>query len=332
MGLDVAQASHPQTSITKGFKSFFTNREIVPLVILCLLCLFFTLLQPSFLTYYNLLTILTQMATLLILTVGMTMIILMGRIDLSTGGVVSFCSVSVAMLFPIAGLWAFVLGILIGMVFGFINGILHQYLRIPSFISTFGVGGIALGLAYTLCNGQPIAVPQEYTAYRLLIIGDSIRGLGNIHLIALITMIIGWIMLKFTPLGRYIYAIGYQEKVAVMSGVSIVKTVITVFTFYGLCAGLVGGLLTCRLAIGGPAVGDPLTLQAIATVLVGGTAINGGSGGIIRSLIGCAIITVLLNGMNIAAVNPYARQVILGVAIVAVVAFTLDRTKISVVK
>ena len=332
MGLDVAHESYSHTNITKSIKSFLTNSEILPLVILLLLCFFFTLLQPAFLTYYNLLTILTQMATLLILTVGMTMVILMGRIDLSTGGVVSFCSVSVAMLFPIAGLWAFVLGILIGIVFGFINGILHQYLRIPSFISTFGVGGIALGLAYTLCNGQPIAVPQEYTAYRLLIIGDSIRGLGNIHLIALITMIIGWIMLKFTPLGRYIYAIGYQEKVAVMSGVSIVKTVITVFTFYGLCAGLVGGLLTCRLAIGGPAVGDPLTLQAIATVLVGGTAINGGSGGIIRSLIGCAIITVLLNGMNIAAVNPYARQVILGVAIVAVVAFTLDRTKISVVK
>ena len=332
MNRQTSQVQSDEFSTAASLKKIFLGREVLPLVILIALSAFFTILQPSFFTVYNFLTVITQLSTLLILTVGMTIIILMGRIDLSTGGVVSFCSVAAALLLPQVGFWAFILGIVIGMAFGFLNGIIHQYMKIPSFISTFGVGGIALGLAYTICNGQPIAVSQDFTAHRMMIIGSSIHGMGNIHFIALAVTVLGWILLKFTPMGRYVYAIGYQEQVARMSGVPIRKTVMIAFIIYGFCAGLVGVLLTCRLAIGGPEVGNPFALQAIATVLVGGTAISGGSGGIIRSLIGCGIITVLLNGMNITAVNPYFRQVVLGLAIVVVVAFTLDRTKISVVK
>jgi ribose transport system permease protein len=333
MASEIASQAPSQSSGEFGkLRGKIINREFLPLLILVLLSLTFSIMQPAFLSYYNFLTIITQAATLLILTISMTMIILMGRIDLSTGGVISFTSVSVALLFPVAGLGGFFLGILIGLGFGLVNGLCHQYMRIPSFISTFGVGGIALGLAYTICGGQPIAVPQEFAPIRNLIIGDSIDQLGNIHFIALFMTIVGYFILRHTAFGRYVYSLGYQEKVSHMSGVPIKKTVISGFAFHGLCCGLVGALLTCRLAIGGPQVGDPFTLQAIATVLVGGTAISGGSGSIARSLVGCAIITVLLNGMNIAAVNPYARQVVLGVAIVLVVAFTLDRSKISVVK
>lgn len=306
--------------------------DIMPLFILGTLCLVLTLWEPAFLSLYNALTIISQLSTLLILATGMTLIILAGRIDLSTGGVVSFCSVAVALLFPGFGLWAFVIGIIIGTAFGFLNGIVHQYCRIPSFISTFGVGGIALGLAYTVCAGQPIAVPAECFSYRMFIIGKSIYGLGNIHFMAVSITILGYFLLRYTPLGRYVYAIGYQEKVAKLSGVPITKYIILIFSFYGMCAGLVGGLLTCRLAIGGPAVGDPFTLLTIAAVLVGGTAITGGSGGIFQTIVGSAIITVLMNGMNITAINPYARQVILGIAIIVVVAFTLDRSKILIVK
>lgn len=313
-------------------KVYEVRYDIVPLFILGILCLIFTLLQPAFLSLYNGLTVITQLATLLILATGMTLIILAGRIDLSTGGVVSFCSVAVALLFPGFGLWAFVIGIIIGTAFGLLNGTVHQYCKIASFISTFGVGGIALGLAYTICAGQPIAVPAECYSYRMFIIGKSIYGLGNIHFMAIGVAALGYFLLRYTPVGRYVYAIGYQEKVAKLSGVPITKYVILIFAFYGMCAGLVGGLLTSRLAIGGPAVGDPFTLLTIAAVVVGGTALTGGSGGILRTIVGSAIIIVLMNGMNIAAINPYARQVVLGIAIIVVVAFTLDRSKILVVK
>ncbi len=323
---------HRESRMIRSIRNLLVSGNITPLLILTILCVVWAFMQPAFLSAYNALTILTSLSTLLILAVGMTFIILAGRVDLSTGGVVSFCSVVVAMLFPYLGLWAILLGILVGAAFGFLNGIIHQYLKIPSFISTFGVGGIAFGLAYATCSGQPVAVPHECLPYRMFIIGKSIIGLSNIHFIAIFITVFGFIVLKYTQLGRYIYVMGYQEKVAKLSGVRITRSVILIFGFYGICSGIAGGLLTSLLAIGSPNVGDPYTLQAIAAVIVGGTAITGGSGSIFRTVVGSAIITVLLNGMNIAAINPYVRQLVLGAAIIVVVAFTLDRSKVSVVK
>lgn len=323
--------------INGQLKNFLTklNRkkyDIIPVAVLIFLILLFSIMQPVFISIQNISVMLTYIVSLLILGVGMTFVILTGRIDLSTAGFMGVVNIATVLLFPVLGLWIIPMGILIGAIFGYINGLTHIKLKIPSFISTFGIGGLALSLALALSGGEHLTLATEMAPIRQRFLRDLFLGLNFEHLISFGVAILGYLILKSTTIGRYISAIGLQETVAKLSGIRINNILLFVFVFYGICMGLSGTLFTMRLAMGDPFMGQRYTLMAIAVVAIGGTSLSGGIGGVLQTVVGAAIVTVLINGMNLANTPVYFKEIILGSALVLVVYFNLDRSKFPVIK
>ena len=305
--------------------------KFAPILLLVIMCLVMTIGDVSFLSIVNFETLSIQMSVLLVIGIGMTFVILMGAIDLSVGAVVSCSAVATAISMRHLGYIAFPLAILTGSAFGFLNGLIHTRFKIPSFMATLGTGGIALGVAYRACGGTPVDIPGTATVYRSWVT-ESILGLPNITIIAISVLFFCYFLERYTRFGRYVYAIGGEERVARLSGIPVDKYKIFAFILCGACAGLGGALLASRIAMGAPKSGEPFLLLAIAAVVVGGTAITGGVGGVFRTLVGALTITILRNGMNVVGVYIYAQQMFVGLVTILAVIATINRLKIPIIK
>jgi ribose transport system permease protein len=286
---------------------------------LVLLVVFFGLVSDSFFSLATLTTILNQLPALTIVTVGMTLVLIVGGIDLSVGSVLGFSAtvVGIAMLnwgLPLS--IAFLLGIGTGILCGSINGLLVAYLSLPSFIVTLGMLEMARGLAYITTNSQTVYIGASIQ--RLALPMSSI-GISLALIFALLTVITGQFILTRTVLGRYIIAIGTNDQAARMSGIDTRPYRLLVLAGSGALAGLGGVFSAAYLGAADPNAGAGLELAAIAAAVIGGTSLMGGRGTIIGAFAGVLIITILQNGLaQIGVSEPVKRLITGGVIIIAV--------------
>lgn len=281
----------------------------------------------SFLTRQNMFNVLRQISTNLYLACGMTMIIILGGIDLSVGSIIALsgcvaaaCVSRYNLPIPIA----IISGILIGAIFGMINGLVVSKTTIPPFIVTLANMNIARGLAYVYTGGSPVRVVTKEWQF----IGAGYIGIIPTPVVILvIVLIITGLLMNNTKLGRHIYAVGGNVQAAQFSGISVAKVKFWIFTYSGIMAGLAGIVLASRMYSGQPTAGDGAEMDAIAAVVVGGTSMSGGSGKIGGTIIGALIIGFLNNGLNLMNVNSFWQYVVKGFVILLAVFIDFFRTK-----
>jgi ribose/xylose/arabinose/galactoside ABC-type transport system permease subunit len=304
----------------------------LPVAVVLALILFFSVTTDSFLTLRNLTAISGQMSVLLLACLGATFVILMGSIDLSVGATVLLTgSVTVLLINALdLGIAAVPVAILIGLLLGLVNGLIFAYGAIPSFVVTLGSLSVFTGLAWNLLQGR--ALRFDSVAFENLAIGQAIPYVSNIALFALAAWAVSVFVCFRTRFGRYMYVIGGGEAVARTSGVPVRRYKIYAFTLSGAMAGLGGALGVARLGAAGPTLGSELLLNSLAAIVVGGTSLSGGVGGLQRTLIGVLIITLLDNGLNLLGVNQYTQMVIKGIVVIGAVLISQDRSKLIVMK
>lgn len=292
--------------------------------------LIFAFGSGTFLTAYNIRTIGNTAAILLAVAIGQTFAIITGGIDLSVGGILSLVSVVLMSTLAKLGFWAYPLGIIVGALAGLFNGVVNSKLKIPSFITTLGSNGIFVSIAY-LISSKPLSAPSSAYGVMELVNGTTL-GIKNVILLGTLIFILFYTVQRYTTCGRSIMLLGSNERMCWLSGVDIDRVRTLAFTFSGIGAGLAGVMLGSTLYSGNPTLGNVYTLNSIASVVVGGTAMTGGSGGILNTLVGVLVMSVIQNGMNIIGIDVYAQQSFLGILVIVAVAISFDRSKISVIK
>lgn len=303
--------------------------SITPVIALVILVVVFSLADSRFFQFENALNILRQSAVLLVLAMASTIVIMMGSIDLSIGSVLSLTAFVGAILAQTAGTGILLLLPLLGAACGLLNGMLVAYGRLPSFLVTLGLMYAFDGLAKFISGGRPLSVRPDTI---VTIFGGSIGGFPTVVLWALLALVAAVLLVRYTRFGRYMYALGGNEKAARLSGVPAARYKLLAFVVAGLFAGLAGLLQLARVRSASPDMGEPFLLPAIAAVVMGGTPLSGGIGGPARTVIGVLIIAILGNGMVIAAVDPFLQNVVQGLVVIGAVALTIDRRKLTLVK
>ena len=282
--------------------------------------------SPYFLTATNLSAVVRQTAVINIMALGMTLIIVSGGIDLSVGAILAFSGTVGAMAMSNGQpLWVGILvGVACGLAWGWINGFLTTWLRIPPFIVTLGTLGIARGLTLIISGGLPIVgLPKE-----LAFLGEGrFFGLPFVLLVLLVCAAVTHIILHQTKLGRYTYAIGSNVHAAVYAGIPVSRYTIAVYAISGALCGLASMIETSRLMTGQPTAGQGYELQVIAAVVIGGGSLTGGEGSVIGTLIGAFIMGLLANGSDLLGINPYLQQAIIGAIIILAVALDEARKR-----
>ncbi len=303
----------------------------VTIALLVVVALAFYLGNPNFLSFFNLNTIISFSAILLMVALGQMCAILVGGIDLSVGGLVSFVSVVFIILIKPLGYLAYPLCILAGLAAGYLNGLILTRIKIPSFIATLGTGGILTSLAY-LVSPRPVNLAPDLYPVVDTVVNGSLLSISNVLYIGLAALILYYVILRFTTTGRNIFYIGSNIKMSWMSGIDIVRTRNIAFMLSGLGAALVGITMSSIRYGGDPVVGSSYVLNSIAAVVVGGTALTGGMGGVLNTIFGSVFMSMLDNGMNVVGIDQYLQQAILGVMVIVGVTLTFDRTKTPIVK
>ena len=306
-------------------------RQAMPLATLAVLIVVVGIVTPEFLRPQTLLVLASDTATLFVMAVGVTFVIMLGGIDLSIQSVASLTSVVVALCLPCFGYLGFAIATLVGTLAGILSGLAHVKLKIPSFIATLAIGGIAAGSALIISDAQAITMGERERGYLGWITGDSL-GLPHEVIIGAVVLACGLFVQRYTAFGRYSQAIGAGEPAAYASGVRVDRHKIIACVLSGTFAGFAGVILAGRLASGSPTLANELLLPAIAAVIVGGTAITGGVGSVWRTLIGALIISVVRIGMTFIGVDIFAQQIVFGIVLILAVAVTIDRSKIPIVK
>lgn len=278
--------------------------------------------KPVFMTTENWLNVLRQASFNAILGIGMTFVILTAGIDLSVGAIVAVSSVVGGLLMLDHGwnMWAAVLAMVVaGGVCGLINGVIVTAGRIPPFIVTLGTMQIFRGVALQITNGTPIFNLTK-TAPNFDIWGT--RNYWSIPAPVVITagvFVIAFLMLRYTRLGLYAYAIGGNEQATRFSGVKIVRYKLAIYTLMGVAAGIAGVMITSRLNSSQPNVANGAELDAIAAVVIGGTSLFGGEGTVVGTLIGALLMAVIRNGLTLLHVTAFYQQIVIGAVIILAV-------------
>ena len=293
-------------------------RQWGPLLALIVLCIGFSLAAPRFATADNLWTIADRCAIPLILAVGMTFVVQQGSIDLSVEGCMALSSLTVAMLvlnsrteFDL-GFSGLVLAILPGLCVGFLNGIVMTRLRVPSFMTTLGAWSAALGLAMLLSGGQPPLIRDQ--ALRAFGLGRTLT-VPNLAIVALLVLILGLVLQHYTRFGRYSMAIGGAEDLARQSGLPVARYKVLAFAFSGFLAGLAGVLGSAQIGLGHVDIGLGQMFATITALVIGGTSLAGGRGGVLQSAVGTLMLAVLANGMIFVGINPDVQKAVQGAII-----------------
>lgn len=300
---------------------------IVAFLVLCVFLSVFPKTSGSFFTRQNIFNVLRQISTNLFLACGMTMVIILGGIDLSVGSIIALsgcisagCVARYNLPLPIALL----MGLLVGLLVGMFNGAVISKTTIPAFIVTLATMNIAKGLAYVYTGGSPVRVVTKEWQF----LGAGYVGIFPTPVVILvIVLIITAIIMNKTKMGRHMYAVGGNQQAAEFSGIKVKKVKFFVHAFSGLMAGLAGIVLASRMYSGQPTAGDGAEMDAIAAVVVGGTSMAGGSGKIGGTIIGGLIIGVLNNGLNLLNVNSFWQYVVKGVVILLAVFLDYFRNK-----
>ncbi len=297
--------------------------ELFVVLALLVLVVIFSLTTDNFFTTRTLTAILTQLPGLTIVTIGMTLVLISGGIDLSVGSTVALSSAVIGVALTVFDLplpVAAVMGIAAGGCVGLVNGVLGSYFRLPIFIVTLGMLEAGRGLAYLVTESQTIYIGPSIQALSLPLLGI---GMSPAFLIALGLVVVSQLVLTRTVFGRYLIAIGTNELAAKISGIRIKLYLNAVLLISGLLAGLGGLINAAYLGASDPNAATGLELSAIAAAVIGGTSLMGGRGSIIGAFIGVLIISVLQNGLAQLGVSEPFKRLITGLVII--LAVFLDR-------
>jgi len=291
------------------------------IAVLIVLIAFFSITSDTFFTQANIFNILRQVAMVGIVSVGMTMVLLTGGIDLSVGSIIGVSCVCTATLL-LSGMNV-VLVILISLIFcaslGLLNGFFINQLQIPPLITTLGMLTALRGVAYLITGGMPVF---GFDSAILFLGKGEVFGIIPVPFIIMVSVFIcGWLFLDKTRYGRYIYGVGGNEEATRLSGISVKNIKYIVYAISGFLSGLAGIVLLARINSGTPKAGDGYEMDVITAVVLGGVSISGGEGKIGFVVVGVLFMGILTNGMIMMNVQEYVQWVIKGFALIAAVSF-----------
>ena len=317
--------NNPLTSIVKG--------NIGIIVVLIIMCVAVTLATDKFLTTNNLISVLRQISINTYIALGMTLIIILGHIDLSVGSIVAMSGTLTVGFIVNQGLplgVAIAAGLLVGTAAGFVSGFIVANFKVPAFIITMAMMNIASGIAYVYTGGQSTRITNK------LFIEIGTGYLFNVIPLPVVYMVVLIILFSFilskTKFGTYVYAIGGNREAARLSGVPIKKIEIIVFTISGLLSAFAGLVLCSRMYSGQPSVGSGYELDAIAACVLGGTSMTGGKGRISGTVFGAMVIGIISNGLNLIGVSSYWQLIIKGLIIACAVLLDGQKGKLELLK
>lgn len=315
----------------KAWRDSGQLNALMPIGVLILMVVVMSIGNQNFLTLGNFENILVQIVTLLIMGLGQTFAVLLGGIDLSLASVAALTSIVAAQLLPSLGYGAFVVAVLVGSAAGLLTGVVHARARIPSFVASLGAMGVWTGVGFTISNATPIQILQK-DGYLLNWATGVTLGIPHEIIIGAIVLALCYCLQRYTRFGRSVMAIGAGELAARLSGVRVERYKTLVFVLSGTLAGFSGVVLAARMSGGSARIADGFLLKTVAIVILGGTAMTGGVGGVLRTLVGAFLIAALDTGMNIVGVDVYAQQIVYGVVVILAVALTIDRAKMPIIK
>jgi ribose transport system permease protein len=310
------------------------SKAYIPLLMLVVLCIAIGIVAPRFLTIENFVRLASSASVPLILVCGMTFIILIGSIDLSLEGTLAIAAVTIGQIALHFGgnrwvVFAFPAVILAGALIGFLNGSVHVVLRVPSLLTSLGFGFVGLGFATLFVAGGSITISDPTILSAAF---TRILGLNMSVWIAIGALIVAFYIQEFTRLGRWAFVLGGGEDIARLSGISVGRVRIALYTLAGAFYGLAGGVLAAQLGLGQIQITTGYLFSTITAVVVGGTALTGGVGGIQNSIVGVFVIAVLGNGMILTGTPIAAQLGVQGLLTIAAVAISLDRKRLVSVK
>lgn len=296
----------------KSSKSFFCLLSILFLVLVA------SVMSPSFRTLDNFATIIRQSSTLIVLSTGLTAVLLTGGIDLSVGSTAAFAGCLCAQLLKMgvpAGL-IFPVGLGVGLVIGLLNGFLVAVIKLPPFIATYATNWVLKGLSIIVMSGAVIYdLPAGFTVFGTGYVGK----IPIIVIFALVIVAAVYFFLQKTTLGRDIYAYGSNREAARYSAVNTGRSVYMAFALCSMTAAVGGLLMTARLNAAEAAMGDAYGLQTVAAVVIGGTSMLGGEGGVLGTLFGGILLTIIVNIMNLLGTSSLAQPMVVGAVILLMV-------------
>ena len=310
---------------SRNRKSISTLLEVAGILpILVIICILFAFLSPNFLTGGNIVNILRQASINIVLATGMTFVILTGGIDLSVGSILAVSAVVALLvsLLPALSWAAMPAALLTGLLLGLVNGALITFLDVPPFIVTLGSLTALRGVAFLVAKGTTLINRDINFAW----VGNTYVGpFPWLVIIALLTVIASWFVLRQTVLGVQIYAVGGNERAARLTGIKVNRVLLFVYGISGLLAGLAGIMSASRLYSASGIVGQGYELDAIAAVILGGTSFTGGIGTIGGTLLGALIIAILNNGLTLLNLSYFWQLVVKGLVII--LAVMIDRLR-----
>lgn len=310
---------------------FRSNIGII--AVLIIMCVAVSCATDKFLTANNIISVLRQISINTYIALGMTLIIILGHIDLSVGAIVAMSgTLTVGFIvnqgFPIG--WAIVIGLALGVLAGFVSGFIVSNFKVPAFIITMAMMNVANGIAYVYSGGQSTRITDD------LFIAIGTGYLFNVIPLPVVYMVILIVVISFilgkTKFGTYVYAIGGNREAAKLSGVPIKKVEIIVFTLSGLLSAFAGLVLCSRMYSGQPSVGSGYELDAIAACVLGGTSMAGGKGRISGTIFGAMVIGIISNGLNLIGVSSYWQLIVKGMIIACAVLLDGQKGRLTLLR
>lgn len=313
--------------ISQIVKRMFVKLGVLPFILVAAIIVF-SLMSSSFLTFSNLTNVLRQSVFLSIVAMGQMMVLLTGGFDLSVGTILALTSVvgAIAMaalaqafpdLIPLVILLGCLAGIAAGVLVGVVNGIGVAYFNVSPFIMTLGIASTGFGLALTITGGTPVyGMPKEFGD----VFGFGVfLGVPAPVWVAALIGIATWVLVNWTRYGRTLYAVGGNERAALLSGINTRRTLFFVYVLSALLAAIAGMLLTARLDTGEANIGSAMPLESIAACVIAGVSLRGGIGKVGNVILGALFINLVQNGMNLARIDSYLQTVVIGLILIAAV-------------
>lgn len=320
------QVSKNQTMLRVGH---YMKEQAVPLIVLLLMAAAAACISPVFLSVPNASNLVVQVALNMIVAMGMFVVILTGGIDLSVGSVAAVAGVLVAGFMEKMPFWGAVTATLvICLAVGCFNGLIVARLKIAPFIVTLGMMSFARGVAYWYTQAIPISWSTTASADLMFFIGSGTIGpVPVICIIWLVMILLTFLLMRFTVVGRIMYALGGNEEAVKLSGIPVARWKVFPYAFSALCCALGGIVLTARLGVGAPTSGEGLDMDAIASVVIGGVSFSGGAGNVSGVVIGVFILGIINNILDLMNVPNYPQLMLKGGIIVAAVILSTIRDK-----
>ena len=309
-----------------------TIKPHLPWITLLVLVAIVGATDANFLRPVNLIAMVGDIMPLFIMALGMTFAIYIGGIDLSAQSVANMTTVVATVALPTLGLSAALVCMIAGLLFGALSGFVTTKLYVPSFVSTLAVGGAAYSLAQYLSGQRALYMDATLRDASFGWMVGRTAGIPHEIFLGGLLLLITWFIQRRTTFGRALKAVGAGELAAVASGLNVTTIKVAAFAVSGLLAAIAGLLFSVKLSGGAPTLANGFLLPAIVAVLVGGTPLTGGVGGVINTLIGTLIVAVIRSSMLYFEIDATMQQMVFGIILIIAIALTIDRSKLRIVK